>query len=299
MPVDYTDGAIERGPLEVGEDRLIYEPKVHIVAATQLSSNGIGDWTDATGLGEVLDDIETPLHDIWDTAATHEGSAEQIEAVQSAEALPEFAGRFCYRSFEKGRSHRDYIKNILEMGHGSVLEHSSVSFAIQGVSRSLSHELVRHRAGVAISQESQRYVDAKDMKFVVPVAEVDFVKSDAEYRKLTCDVFGSHLTDYMMSQIRISKILEAKGLKGTMLKKRVNEAAREYLPNACETRLVWSLNFRALRHVLELRGGLGADLQFRRLSKAMLDVTKKAFPVIFDDITHSEEDGIAVEHSKV
>lgn len=85
-----------------------------------------------------------------------------------AEQLTVFAGRNCYQSFESPKTVDDYMKNILESKHGSVLEHASVSFIISGVSRSLTHELVRHRAGFAYSQLSQRYVDESVTSLVVP-----------------------------------------------------------------------------------------------------------------------------------
>ena len=88
------------------------------------------------------------------------------------ERLAEFAGRLCYMSQRNpaSRTTRDYLENIKKQGHGSVLEHANYSLLLEGVSRSLTHELVRHRAGFAFSQLSQRYVDESDANFVVPPA---------------------------------------------------------------------------------------------------------------------------------
>src|SRR3954464_10049447 len=90
------------------------------------------------------------------------------------ERLAEFAGRLCYMSQHNpaGRTTRDYLENIKKQGHGSVLEHANYSLLLEGVSRSLTHELVRHRAGFAYSQLSQRYVDESQAHFVVPPAIV-------------------------------------------------------------------------------------------------------------------------------
>src|SRR5512141_2569118 len=90
------------------------------------------------------------------------------------ERLAEFAGRLCYMSQKNpaNRATRDYLENIKKQGHGSVLEHANYSILLEGVSRSLTHELVRHRAGFAYSQLSQRYVDESDANFVVPPAIV-------------------------------------------------------------------------------------------------------------------------------
>ena len=88
------------------------------------------------------------------------------------ERLAEFAGRLCYMSQRNpaSRTTRDYLENIKKQGHGSVLEHANYSLLLEGVSRSLTHELVRHRAGFAYSQLSQRYVDESEASFVMPPA---------------------------------------------------------------------------------------------------------------------------------
>lgn len=122
---------------------LIYEPTIKVVAETKFNEDELANWAWDNGYGESLrDTIEpTPLTNIfYKTGLVSDDESE-------AQLLPEFAGRFCYRAFEKGRPTADYLKNIIEMQHGSVMEHTTFSFAIQGVSRSLSMELIRHRAG--------------------------------------------------------------------------------------------------------------------------------------------------------
>src|SRR5512147_556532 len=100
------------------------------------------------------------------------------------ERLAEFAGRLCYMSQGNPakRSTRDYIENIKRQGHGSVLEHANYSILLEGVSRSLTHELVRHRAGFAYSQLSQRYVDESDAAFVIPPALLGDEVLEAAFR---------------------------------------------------------------------------------------------------------------------
>src|SRR5215207_5139612 len=101
------------------------------------------------------------------------------------ERLAEFAGRLCYMSQHNpaSRSTRDYLENIKKQGHGSVLEHASYSLLLEGVSRSLTHELVRHRAGFAYSQLSQRYVDESHAAFVVPPAIIGDAELETRWRK--------------------------------------------------------------------------------------------------------------------
>lgn len=263
--------------------RLVLEPKVSLIASNTMQAKNLHSWAEDQGLLATLENPSTPLGAIYKNLKQAEGFGVSIETPQ--DLLPEFAGRFCYRSFEKGRETPEYIGNILEQGHGSVMEHGVISLAISGVSRSLSHELVRHRAGFAISQESQRYVDAKDINFVVPPLMlrawngVDCSEAEDWYgdqiRQVDSYVtWQEYLTDFLMSE----------GMSKLAAKKRANEAARSSLPNSCETRLVWTGNLRALRHVVELRGGEGADLEIRRLAKSIFDVIEPIVPRHFFDV---------------
>lgn len=275
-------------------NKFIYEPTVHVVAETKIDWEGIQAWADDHGLTEVLHDNGTPLGVLWQDIY-HDGKDVSLDA------LPEFAGRHCYRSFESGRTRDKYIENIIDMEHGSVLEHSSISFAISGVSRSLTHELIRHRAGAAPSQESQRYVPASEVNFIVPpliqklgnpFLSANFEDSCLEsldtYRKLIQDMEALTTTGAGVDL----------GVKlATMRKKRILEAARSVLPNAAETRLTWTMNMRAARHVCALRGGEGADLEIRQLAVAMLNNLYERAPIIFKDFDiYTAPDGFEAIH---
>lgn len=288
-------------------NKFLYGPSVHIVASTVMDSDGLAAWADEHDLLEVMSDNNTPLGILW-TDLVH--GDEDV----SLDALPEFAGRHCYRSFAKGRKRDEYISNIIEMEHGSVLEHANISFAVSGVSRSLTHELIRHRAGAAPSQESQRYVSADKVNFVVPPlvkslslpGDEDVPHSVISGFKRSC---LNSLEDYrylieQMDQATSSGTNADLGVKlATMRKKRILEAARSVLPNAAETRLTWTMNMRAARHVCALRGGEGADLEIRELAVAMLAKLKERAPIIFDDFeTYTADDGflaIKCENPKV
>ncbi|MGB0694514.1 MAG: FAD-dependent thymidylate synthase [Rhodospirillaceae bacterium] len=274
---------------------LLFAPTATVVASSMPQADGLEHWAEAMGYGDLLDDETTPLAAIMRNSSGEEASG--------ADTLPEFAGRFCYRSFKKGRPSNEYIDHILESGHGSVLEHVSVSFAITGVSRALTHELIRHRAGTAISQESQRYVDAKSVNFVVPpllVYELERLKAEgngAVAQELTdrfqadCD---AALENYLFWQKTYRAQVRDSGEEAkTLIKKRSNEAARSLLPNATETRLVWTMNLRAARHVVELRGHRDADLEIRRLACMMARKMKEVTPLVFHDVeVFTDEDGL-------
>lgn len=266
---------------------LIWEPTITVMGQTQFDAEGLTDWMETNNLTDHMQpEANSPLLCLWS----------DVNDEYAIERMIEFGGRHCYRSWDKGRDRHDYIRNIIEMEHGSVLEHSSLNLAIQGVSRSLSHELVRHRVGVAISQESQRYVDAADIEFVVPpliaylsggaFAGGDFVHHFAA----DCEEARENYVRLQQSLVASVQAKEPSTKSLTMIKKRANEAARAHLPNASETRFLWSPNMRLLRHFLWLRGGSGADLEIRRLAIEMLGIAQERAPAIFCDMTEAEGD---------
>ena len=267
---------------------LVWYPTIHAIGQTQWNINEFESWMGHNYLDEHFDaDTNTPLSRLW----------EDVFDRHAIERMIEFGGRHCYRAWEKGRDRSDYIKNIIDMEHGSVLEHSTINWAIQGVSRSLSLELSRHRVGIALSQESQRYVDAKDIEFVVPPM-VSWLNNGQFGTSAVRDDFESQCVnardDYATLQHAIMARLvkrEASTKSRTMQKKRANEAARAHLPNACETRFLWSTNMRLLRHFIWLRGGSGADLEIRRLAVMLLDKASEIAPSVFADMTTKHVDG--------
>lgn len=198
-----------------------------------------------------------------------------------AEKIVEYAGRGCYLSWHnpKRRTIAGYIENILEEAHGSVCEHASWTFWIEGVSRSLSHELVRHRVGVAISQLSQRFVEHPEV--VVPPLYLahpySSVESDFLLRAHSRWVAKvQQEIDFYQDEI---EELKAGGIKGKPLR----EAARSLLPNATETKITWSANARTLRQFIERRAHPAADAEIRRLAMMLLAILKGEAPALFGD----------------
>src|SRR5256885_17224346 len=177
------------------------------------------------------------------------------------ERLAEFAGRLCYMSQHNpaGRTTRDYLENIKKQGHGSVLEHANYSLLLEGVSRSLTHELVRHRAGFADSQLSQRYLDESEASFVVPPAIVGDEALEKEWRE--------QIEAAQKSYVRlVEHLMERYAWVGDKVHRRkmAREAARGVLPNSTETKIVVTANARAWRTMLELRSSDVAELELRR-----------------------------------
>lgn len=184
------------------------------------------------------------------------------------ERLVEFAGRACYQSFanEKGGTNAEYLAHILESRHGSVLEHDNISLYVEGVSRNLTHEQVRHRAGVAYSQLSQRYVDESSTAFVVPPLYLLDGFPVSIRAKWEMDVATSRAV-YIGQTSAVAAWYKDRrpDLQGTDLRKAVREATRSILPGSCETRIVLTGNMRAWRHMLEMRGSPYADREICRL----------------------------------
>ncbi|MDB4914985.1 MAG: hypothetical protein JWM95_2629 [Gemmatimonadetes bacterium] len=196
------------------------------------------------------------------------------------ERLAEFAGRLCYMSQHNpaGRSTRDYLENIKKQGHGSVLEHANYSLLLEGVSRSLTHELVRHRAGFAYSQLSQRYVDESEACFVVPPAIAGDELLEGAWRAQ----IGSAQNTYVSL---VAQLMERYGWVADKVHRRkmAREAARGVLPNSTETKIVVTGNARAWRTMLELRSSEGAELEIRRLAVLVIRVLQAEAPGFFSD----------------
>lgn len=202
------------------------------------------------------------------------------EPGSDGERLAEFAGRLCYMSQHNpaGRTTASYLANILEQGHGSVFEHAVYVLLIEGVSRSLTHELVRHRAGFGYSQLSQRYVDESEAAFVVPPA----IQNDQELEAAWLEQMQEAQTAYITA---VDRLMERYNwIEGKVQRRKLaREAARSVLPNGTETKIVVSGNIRAWRSMLELRLGEGAEREIRRLAVRVLGTLRDEAPAFFVD----------------
>ena len=208
-----------------------------------------------------------------------------------AEILTETAGRLCYMSFAKPRpgGNSAYLHHIKEVGHGSVLEHGVWNFVFTGISRSLSHELVRHRAGMGYSQLSQRYVDESVAEYVEP----DIIANDPELHAIWLDaVKHAHESYVKLAEKLNEKLGDPAAATAAMLppnpdrttrRKAARQAARSVLPNATETKIFVTANARALRHFMEQRGAAAAEPEIRKLAGHVLDVLRADSPNLFGD----------------
>lgn len=192
---------------------------------------------------------------------------ELIVITPDCERVIEEAGRTCYKS-QVGNP--TIIKNWINVGHESVIEHASATFRISEISRALTHQLVRHRIA-SYSQQSQRYVNENGFGFIIPPTIENH--EDDRLFKMYCDVMDTLQQTYEM--------FIANGVP--------KEDARFVLPNACHTEIVVSMNFRAMRNFFKLRLDSHAQWEIRWMANLMLKIVKDQAPNVFYDMEVSSE----------
>ncbi len=234
------------------------------------------------------DGAPSPFLAGFPTALGFEAATSDPTPLTSGAGLCKLAGQLCYMSFGPKRTPNAqasrYFANILGSGHGSVLEHATFSFLAYGISRSVTHELVRHRAGFAFSQVSQRYVSGQTLRFV---ERPEFQQSEDLHRE-----FLDRIDRLAQSHARIetrlrelqdsgAEVLTADGQTGR--RKRVHQAARALLPNETEAPIVVTGNVRAWRHFIEARANEHADIEIRMLAYAVFLCLRSLEPLLFGD----------------
>lgn len=197
---------------------------------------------------------------------------------QSADRLAHFAGRSCYQSWQMPNpdtaTDNGYLNNIIKQGHFSVLEHASVTFYVEGVSRNLTHELIRHRH-LSYSELSQRYVNMEDAYIMIPPSVDGLEKNWME----VVGKMGRTMSDSASRYNDIVEILEDNGIKG----KKAREAARYVLPGGTETAIVVTGNHRAWRDMLYKRYSTHADAEIRMFATLVLEELRKIAPGSYQD----------------
>jgi thymidylate synthase (FAD) len=219
--------------------------------------------------------------------AEHYGAEEWLNKARplrpnDSEFLIELSGRACYKSFGVGLNPnvtrirdnpKDYITNVLEKGDGSILEHSTVTFAFLNVSRVLTHELVRHRVGTAISQESLRYVRPSEVNLWIPPdvesASKEFTEAVQEIKRRYHELESRFNWDKMTFE----------------QKKRVTSALRRILPDGIATNIIWTANHRTLRWVIEMRTDPSAEVEIRKVFGKVAEICIKDYPLLYSDFT--------------
>jgi len=256
------------------------EPRVFLIGETRAVEDGLHAYLDHMGIPG------------WTT-----------DAPSDAERLCEVFGRLCYRSFEPGlnpnvtrvrQGNAPYLRHIEEVGHGSVLEHASVNFIFADVSRVFTHELVRHRAGVAISQESLRFVRLDTLSAFVPT----LIRESEEGMA----IFTKTLEQLEAIQRQLAETYCIEDETSFDKKKKLTSAFRRVAPDGVATTIGWSSNFRTLRHVIERRTDPAAEEEIRLVFGLVYDVLRGRYPHVFGDYTVEMVDGlpwVKTPHGKI
>jgi thymidylate synthase (FAD) len=219
-----------------------------------------------------------------------------------ADVLTEFAGKSCYMSFDKnlnlnltkvgGRPNSAYIQDgIIGNKHGSVLEHSTVTFFLTNVSRVVTHELVRHRAGTAFSQTSGRYVRSNDVDMFLPKEIAAFQDAVPVFQRAVREM-----------EENIAELVEITGIEDMTdfgLKKRLTSAFRRLIGNGQANHLVMTANHRAWRHIIEMRTSVHAEEEIRVIMSDVAQQLKDKFPTLYGDMSLNNVGEWVFAHSKV
>lgn len=206
---------------------------------------------------------------------------EPDDTATDAEALVEFAGRACYESFDKPNprtaTNAAYLRHILEVGHPGLFEHATATLYIRGISRSATHELVRHRH-FSFSQLSQRFVHPERASVVLPGP----IARDEQLTRLLLSAVEESRFVYEELLHALEEKLEDEP-NALLRKKQARQAARAILPNATESRIVVTGNYRTWRQFIAARATEHADTELRAVAVACLRLLSQRAPVLFDD----------------
>lgn len=256
------------------------EPKVFLVGETMIHYDALDLYFKSIGTKFKLNGVDTAI-------------------LTDSELMIELMGRLCYRSWEAGlnpnvtkirEGNAKYLKNIIESKHGSVLEHVVSNWILQDVSRVFTHELVRHRAGTAFSQESLRYVRLEDLGLWLPPD----IRDEALIK-----MFENTFKDLGELQVALAKYLKLDESKDFHYKKTMTSLMRRVAPIGLATSIGVSFNMRALRHIGDMRTQEGAEVEIRLIMDKILTIAKIRWPNIFFDFSRTEDGTWTVQNSKV
>lgn len=263
------------------------KPEVFLIARPSLVWDGIGKYLSSVGGDEHFMRMQ-----------------DGYQGEQHGSKLIEFMGRLCYRSWKPGlnanvtrvrEDRRKYLANILNTGHGSVLEHASYSFVFSNVSRVFTHELVRHRAGTAFSQESMRYVRLEDLGFDMP--DIFPPTPEGAGLEIVARNLLAHMEEFQIEAARVNG-LDDDGVDFTR-KKTVTSAMRRFAPDGLSTHIGFTANVRALRWLCQLRTDPAAEVEIRKVFGMVGDIMAQEEPELFADFEVDEQGTWTPKNRKV
>lgn len=267
------------------------EPKVYLIAKSVPHWDNINEWLREIGVSEEV--------------ATHMTYRQKL-AKTDGEAIIELAGRRCYKSFEPGLNPNvtkvrsdiaEYIDNILKSGHGSVLEAVSFSFAIENVSRIFTGEMNRHRAGMAISEGSMRYIRFDEIPFWTPLS----IQGDGEKQSQSRTVINKVISYIEQGYQELLNIWQDELAPDSKFKdkKNVTSMMRRIIPMGVSTGGVWTGNVRAWRHIFSMRCSPHAEEEINFVCQKIFDIMVKQEPNLFGDFSRDKDGFLKPKYEKV
>lgn len=269
--------------------------EVYPIARSMMIMEGLPPWLTRLGAPDYVKELSDPEADL-----TH------------SEGIIGVAAKRCYMSFQPGlnpnvtkvrKDWTDYFNNILGSGHGSVLEHATWTFAIEGVSRVFTGEMNRHRAGVAISEGSMRYIRFDDIPFWMPQSlNVGENETDAILAKQKLDTQAIFVDVFQMVERRykeLVKLWDIDNMKDFHQKKQITSCLRRIIPMGVATGGVWTMNLRALRHIIALRTSAGAEEEIALVFSKIAKIMCTHEPRIFGDFEQTPEGCWVPKNAKV
>lgn len=267
--------------------RIIERPEVFLVGEPTLAWNEISRYLKKVGERTNTD------AEAW--------ARRTVGNVSNGEALVELGGRLCYRSWVPGananvtkvrENSTEYFGNIISSGHGSVMEHANYSFIFDDVSRVFTHEMVRHRAGVAVSQESMRFVRLTDIPFWFP----EWAREDKALMA-NAVIILEQLEEFQLWMTKHFG-LDTEGINFSE-KKHKTSFMRRFAPDGVATGMLCTINIRALRHIVFMRTALGAEEEIRLVMDDVAKLAIKATPNLMQDYSPNENQEWIPEFLKV
>lgn len=247
------------------------EPSVFLIGETKIIEDGMQDFLNHIGVPN------------WNT-----------DAPSDSEKLVETYGKLCYMSFDtalnpnlskiRNNDNKKYIENIIKSGHGSCIEHCQLNFVFCDVSRVLTAELCRHRAGVAISEQSLRFCRFENINSYIP----ECIKENDEAFTL----FTNSIKSMEETQKELAKIYDIDNIKDFHTKKELTSSFRRLVGMGASVSIGWSVNFRALRGIIERRTDPAAEEEIRLVFGKVYEIVSKRYPNLFQDYTVEIVNGI-------
>lgn len=291
------------------------------IAQTRVNWPAVVEWLEFLGIKNVsaiLEQIAAPSAAGQLDTMVKDWSLQKLEECPAtdASALVALCGKRCYASFDtesklnpnvtKIRTdHKEYTENILRSGHGSVLEHATWSFAIENVSRVFTGEMNRHRAGVAVSEASMRYIRFDDIGFTMPSSIGGFkfnegLSNEETMKRLSSEkLFEDAFSQMQQWNLDLCNLWKIEEMTDFTQKKKLTSMFRRIIGMGVSTGGVWTLNARSARHILAMRGSVHAEEEIYDVFNRIAEIMIADEPLLFGDFKKDEAGSWVPKYPKV